>query len=153
MLKIIIPETEQFNETDSTFFNTEETELLLEHSLISISKWESKWKKPFNDNKEKTDEEWRDYIRCMTINKNIDPNIYNIIPSSAIKEINRYINDEMTATWFSDQNNNVQTNSSYVAREKVTAELVYYWMVSLGIPFECQKWHFNKLITLIRVCS
>lgn len=147
MLKIIIPASEYFNDATGEFQYFKEQTLLLEHSLMSISKWESRWKKPFLDEKNpKTKEETIDYIRCMTISKGVDPAIYYSIPSSAFAEINKYIEDPMTATWFNERN--VQRS-----REIVTAEIIYYWMTVLHIPFECEKWHLNKLMTLIKVCS
>lgn len=124
--------------------------LRLEHSLISISRWESKWKKPFhNPNKEerKTVEEFLDYIKCMTVNKQVDPNVYLCLTSSDIEAINKYIEDPMTATWFSD----IDGENRSPSREIITSEIVYYWMIKAGIPLECEKWHFNRLVTLIQV--
>ena len=146
MLTIVIPETEEFDPSTGTFFVYKKETLLLEHSLVSLSKWESKWKKPFLSEDEKTPEETLDYIRCMTVNS-VDPSVYRRIPVSAIKKINEYISDPMTATTFSEDPNQRRN------REIITAEIIYYWMVALEIPFECQKWHLNRLITLIRVCN
>lgn len=147
MLKIIVPGGELFNADTSEFYYIKEQTLLLEHSLVSISKWESKWKKPFIDPfGEKTISETLDYIRCMTITKGVDPKVYKILPKSAIEKINDYIDDPMTATTFSGID-------EQPSRKIVTAEEIYYWMVALGIPFECEKWHLNKLLTLIKVCS
>ena len=147
MLKVIIPAVELYDEKTETFTTVlKQTELSLEHSLVSISKWESKWHKPFLEaNPPKTDEELKDYIRCMTLTQNVDPEIYNHIPNHVVEQINNYINDPMTATTFKDQKK--------VSRRIVTNELIYYWMISLGIPFECQKWHLSRLLTLIRVCN
>lgn len=147
MLTIVIPETEEFDPITSTFTVHKREVLNLEHSLVSLSKWESKWKKPFLTDKEKTPEETIDYIRCMTINNNVDPSVYGRLSMSAVQQINDYISDPMTATTFSEDKNKKKN------REVVTAELIYYWMVALQIPFECQKWHLNRLITLIRVCN
>lgn len=147
MLQIIVPETEQWDELNQEFISTKEQVLCLEHSLVSLSKWESKWHKPFLDKKEKTPEEVLDYIRCMTISQNIDPNVYRLLSKKNIEEINKYIQDSMTATWFQEKDQN-KMNS-----EVITSELIYYWMVSLQIPFECQKWHLNRLLTLIKVCD
>ena len=147
MLTIVIPETEEYDPITETFSIKKRTVLQLEHSLVSLSKWESKWKKPFLSEQDKTPEETLDYIRCMTISQNVDPDIYRRLPVSAIKKINEYISDPMTATTFSDDPNQKRN------REIVTAEIIYYWMVALQIPFECQKWHLNRLITLIRVCN
>jgi hypothetical protein len=121
--------------------------LQLEHSLVSLSKWESKWNKPFLSKDFKTHEETLDYIKCMTINQNIDPDVYNGLTSEHITMINNYIESPMTATTFSDSKQNKSN------REIITSELIYYWMIALNIPFECQKWHLNRLLTLIRVCN
>lgn len=147
MLTIVIPETEEFDPITSTFTVHKREVLNLEHSLVSLSKWESKWKKPFLTDKEKTPEETIDYVRCMTVNNNVDPSVYGRLSMSAVQQINDYISDPMTATTFSEDKNKKKN------REVVTAELIYYWMVALQIPFECQKWHLNRLITLIRVCN
>lgn len=120
--------------------------ICLEHSLVSLSKWESKWCKPFLHS-EKSDEEILDYIKCMTLTQNIPTDLYNKLSSENIKTIDEYINAPMTATTFSDDSNAKKN------KEIVTSELVYYWMVAYNIPFECQKWHLNRLITLIRVCG
>ena len=119
----------------------------MEHSLVSLSKWESKWKKAFLSKKEKTYEETIDYIRCMTVTQNVDPDVYKYLSAENIKQINEYINDPMTATTFSESK---QSGGNH---EILTAEVIYYYMIASNIPFECQKWHLNKLLTLIRVCS
>ena len=147
MLKITIPRREIFDERTETFYVTKEQALQLEHSLVSLSKWESKWHKPFLGKEEKSFEETIDYIRCMTLNQNIDPSVYNLLTNENVKDINNYIDDPMTATTFSNNTSNGNN------REIVTSELVYYWMIALNIPFECQKWHLNRLLTLIRVCN
>lgn len=147
MLTVIIPETEEFDPKTNFFYTRKRQVLSLEHSLVSLARWESKWKKPFLDGKDKSIEETIDYIRCMTITSNVDPEVYSRIPQSVMKQINEYINDPMTATTFSEDPNQKKN------REIITAEIIYYWMVALQIPFECQKWHLNRLITLIRVCS
>ena len=146
MLKITIPAVEFFDEKTQTFFSTKEQTLQLEHSLVSLSKWESKWCKPFLSKQQKTLAETIDYIKCMTITQNVDPNVYNCLSHSNIQDINGYIDAPMTATTF-----NEAQNSS--PKEVITSELIYYWMISLNIPMECQRWHINRLLTLIRVCS
>ncbi len=146
MLTITIPARELYDEKNQMFFNTKEQTLRLEHSLVSISKWESKWRKAFLKKDEKTNEEIIDYIKCMTITQNVDPNVYNFLTRSNINEIIEYIDNPMTATTFANNENN---NS----REVITSELIYYWMISFNIPMECQRWHLNRLLTLIRVCS
>lgn len=119
----------------------------LEHSLVSISKWESKWKKPFISKDKKTMEESIDYVRCMTVNPNVDPLIYENLTPSVFKKIEEYIDDPMTATWISSN------EPKGYSRQIITSELIYYWMVAYQIPFECQKWHLNRLLMLIQVCD
>ena len=147
MLTITIPESEQWNEIEERFVSTKKQTIQLEHSLVSIYKWESKWHIPFISKEPKTAEQTIDYIKCMTITQNVSPDVYLNITPDIYKQIEEYIDDPMTATWFSKDSN---TKSS---REIITAEKIYYWMIALKIPFECQKWHLNKLLTLIRVCE
>ena len=147
MLKITIPAREMFDEVKQEFINTKEQTLQLEHSLVSLSKWESKWHKPFIDNRNLSTEETIDYIRCMTLTQNVDPEVYQHLSKENIKQINEYISDPMTATTFSNE------RSKGSGKEVLTSEILYYDMIALGIPFECQKWHLNRLITLIKVCS
>lgn len=146
MLQITIPAmNDLWDERNQQFLSIKETTIQLEHSLLSISKWESKWNKSFINTKDKTEEELIDYIKCMTITKNVDPNIYVCLTAENIQEIVNYINAPMTATTIRD------TGKSN--HEIVTSELIYYWMISLNIPVKFEKWHLNRLITLIRVCS
>lgn len=147
MLQITIPSTELWDEENQEFITTREYVLQLEHSLVSISKWESKWNKVFLSKEEKTYEETIDYIKCMTITQNIPDEAYRYITKANVDQIDKYITAPMTATWFAKEN---PTGGS---REKITSELIYYWMIALNIPFECQKWHLNRLLTLIRVCN
>lgn len=146
MLKITVPEMEFYDEDNNEFIMFNEQVLQLEHSLVSISKWESKWHIPFLDGKDKTIEQIIDYVRCMTITQNVKPEVYNRLTEDNLKAINDYIENPMTATTFSDINQRP-------SREIITSEIIYYWMVSFNIPFECQKWHLNKLLTLIKVCN
>ena len=148
MSKVItIPAQELFIPPDR-FVYTKETTIKIEHSLVSIAKWEAKWHVPFLDeNTQKTNEMMIDYVRCMTISQNVDPEIFKFMPPEVIKEVNDYIDDPMTATWFKD------ANKGRGRGEIVTNELIYYWMIAQNIPLECEKWHFNHLMTLIRVCS
>ena len=88
-----------------------------------------------------------DYVRCMTITQNVDPLVYQGLTNDNFEAVNQYIEAPMTATWFNDKDN------KKFNREVITAEVIYYWMISLNIPFECQKWHLNKLLTLVRVCN
>lgn len=146
MLQITIPATELWDESKQEFIYMKPQTLQLEHSLVSLSKWESKWCKPFLSKEEKSIEETIDYVRCMTITQNVKPEVYNCLTNDNITQINEYIQAPMTATYFSKSNGRP-------SREQVTAELIYYWMIALGIPFECQKWHLNRLLTLIQVCN
>lgn len=147
MLQLTIPASEQWDEAKQEFVNTKEQTLQLEHSLISLSNWESKWHKPFLSSKNLSVEEILDYIRCMTVNKNVDPNAYTSLSQDDINKVTDYINAPMTATTFSED------RTSRPNREIITAELIYYWMIALNIPVEFQKWHLNRLLTLIRVCN
>ena len=147
MLQITIPGWELWDEAKEEFVTKKERTLQLEHSLVSLSKWESKWCRPFLSRHEKTFEETVDYVRCMTLTQNVSPEVYGHLTNGNILTINRYIEAPMTATSFSDEQN------GKAGKEIVTAELIYYWMIALNIPFECQKWHLNRLLTLIRVCD
>lgn len=146
MLQITIPAREFWDESQEKFISTKAQTLQLEHSLISLSKWESKWQKAFLSKKEKTQEEAIDYIRCMTLTQNVNPEVYKWLTDENIRAVNEYISAPMTATYFND-------NKRETSRETVTAELIYYWMIAQNIPFECQKWHLNRLLTLIKVCG
>lgn len=148
MLQIDVPAGEFWDEANNEFINTKNTTLTLEHSLVSLSKWESKWCKPFLTKETKTLEETLDYIRCMTLTQNVDPNIYRALSSENIEAIKKYIDDPHTATTIRENSNAPKS------REIVTSELIYYWMIALNIPIEvCQKWHLNRLLMLIRVCN
>lgn len=146
MLELIIPEKECYNSKTKEFEIQMSQTIKLEHSLISISKWEAKWKKPFLTDKEKTINEIRHYIECMCIGPVSDKDIFSRLSSENIEQINDYIADSMTATWFND----VKKNRS---REIVTSEVIYAQMIGLGIPVEFEKWHINRLLTLIKVCD
>ena len=145
MLEITVPPIELYDESKDEFIELEEQTLKLEHSLVALSTWESKWHKPFLHTKNKTQEETIDYIRCMTLNENVNPLTYNYLSRSNIDEINKYTDNPMTATTFRDDK---KRKSS---REIVTAEIIYHWMISFNIPVEFQHWHINRLITLVRV--
>lgn len=153
MLRITVPASEaveMWDEESQQFVYTKATKeqtLMLEHSLVSLSKWESKWCKAFLTKQPKTEEETIDYIKCMTITPNVDPEVYSRLTRENFKQIEEYIAAPMTATCFSED------RSSKAGRETVTSELIYYWMIALQIPFECQKWHLNRLLTLVRVCN
>jgi len=147
MLTLEIPEIELVDEAKLEFTTIKPQILQLEHSLISLSKWESLWCVPFLDNKKKSLAQTQDYIRCMTVTKGVDPFLYTVLPDQIIEQVNAYIDAPMTATTFTERE-----KASHAA-EVITAELIFYWMVSFSIPFDCEKWHLNRLLTLIRVCS
>ena len=148
MLTITIPGIDDWDEKTERFVTrVGEQTLRLEHSLVSLSKWESKWHKSFLSSKSRTNEEILDYIRCMTLTQNVDPDVYYRLSDDNVREIKAYIDDPMTATTFSDDGNQKKS------RETITAELIYYWMIVHQIPFECRKWHLNQLLTLIQVCN
>lgn len=148
MLVLNIPEKEFFNEQTNEFVYVQKQTVKLEHSLISVSKWEAKWNKAFLGKQKKTNEEILDYIRCMLIDSKNDSWITTGLSSDIVSQITDYINKPMTACFFSDddKSNNRQTDT-------ITSEIIYYWMISHNIPFECEKWHLNRLLALIRVCS
>lgn len=146
MLILKTEDVEVFNNSEGQFENIKGRTIRLEHSLVSISKWERRWKKPFLSLKEKTAEEILDYIRVMTITQNVPEDFYTTLPKTSINEVIQYINNPMTATTFSDSTNRPN-------REVITSEIIYFWVINFNIPIECQKWHLNRLLTLIKVCS
>lgn len=149
MLQITIPFTEFYDESKNEFITIKEQTLTLEHSLVSLSEWEAKWGKPFLSKEQMTELESLDYIRCMTITENVPLEVYQAISDDTIKIISDYIAKPMTATWFSEDNKKGKKNNS----KTVTAEVIYHWMIALNIPVEFNRWHLNRLITLIRVCD
>ena len=149
MLQLQVPGREFFDERTQTFFETKPCVLKLEHSLLSISKWESKWHKPFltpPDDKPISRVEMMDYIHCMSLSPNVDKEVILSLTNSDIDKITDYIQNPMTATTFVER-------KKHYKKEIITSEIVYYWMVMYNIPFECEKWHINRLITLVRVCA
>lgn len=146
-LPIHIPGKDLFDEKNGKFITVKETNILLEHSLISISNWESKWHKPYLSSDKKTVEEFLSYLQCMCITKNVDPNVFYSFDADNLKKIADYIADPMTATTFRRQ-------EQKKSREIITSELIYFWMTSFNIPFDpCEKWHLNRLLTLIEIAS
>ena len=146
MLTVTIPSQDLFDEVKMEFVSTPEATIDLEHSLVSLAAWEAHWGKPFLSKEQKTREETIYYMKCMTLTPNVNPEVYNYIPNSVIDKVNKYIEAPMTATVFSEEKNKGKS-------ETVTAEIIYYWMVSLNIPPEYRFWHLNQLMTLIKVCS
>ena len=147
MLTIRVPLSEKFDEETNRFVINESYDIRMEHSLVSLSKWESKWHKPFLTKEPKTIEETIDYIKCMTTTQNVDDSVYKFVTSENLDQVREYIESEMTATKFS------KDDKKTTSREIITAEIIYYWMIALNIPFECQKWHLDRLLTLINVCN
>lgn len=148
MIRISTPSGEYFDDARQEFITVAGQTVLLEHSLRSLAKWEARWNKPFLSKSEKTRAETIDYVRCMSVTPVEDPSIFETLTDASLAKISQYINSPMTATTFSDRN-----QSKRPSREIITAELIYYWMVALQIPFECQDWHLNRLLTLIHVCE
>lgn len=143
---IEIPNQEFYDEPKNEFFTIHGCKFKIEHSLVSVSKWEAKWKKPFLHttlNKAM----WLDYIKCMTITQNVDPNIYRVIPNKILNEIKEYVDESQTATTIKSRKTGKSNG------QLVTSELIYFWMTAYNIPFECEKWHLSRLLTLIEVCS
>ena len=150
MLYITVEDIEMFDEATNTFIPMKGAKLQLEHSLVSVSKWESKHHKSFLKNMDKlTPEELISYIECMNMTQNVNPDVFKMLSSKNLKDITDYINDPMTATVINEK----AQDRNYGRKQTVTAELIYSWMVGLQIPVEFQKWHLNRLLTLIRVCS
>ena len=147
MLTIDIKQTEYFDEGKQEFIAVKGQTVVLEHSLVSLSKWESKWCKPFLTDKPKSFEESLYYIECMTLTQNVKPETFLVLATSNMDVVTSYIQAPMTATTFSNNSNRI------TKREVITSELIYYWMIALNIPFECQKWNLNRLLTLINVCN
>lgn len=147
MLQITIPAGELWDESIEEFVFVEEQTLKFEHSLISVSKWEAKWEKSFFCKEKKTSEEIADYIKCMSITPNTEDSLFNRLSVNDIQKINDYIEAPMTATTINDPDSKKSDGSI------LTSELIYYNMIALNIPFECQKWHLNRLLMLIRVCE
>lgn len=149
MLPITVPEMEFFDERTGTFINIKAQSLQLEHSLISLSRWESKWKKPFLNLVNPTIDELQDYVRCMSLNQSVDPNVFKALGPEQLAQIQEYIVDPHTATTITDR----RISGRGYRNEVITSELIYYWMIYYEIPFTCEKWHLQRLLMLIRICG
>lgn len=150
MLEIIIPAQELWDEENERFVQTKEYKLQMEHSLLSISKWESKWERNFiEDENTKTNAQMLDYFRCMTITQNIPFEAYYYLTDENLNDIKDYLSKSMTATVI--KRADIKGGRGRGSKQVITSELIYSWMVSLEIPFECQKWPINRLLTLIEV--
>lgn len=147
MLTISVPGFETFNNEKQEFVYSSETILRMEHSLISLSKWESKWEKPFLGKEEKTPEEVFSYIKLMCLDEQVPEDVFQRLSQENMDAINEYIGQKMTATWFND------TTARPPSREIVTSELIYHWMIAMNIPSEYETWHLNRLTTLIKVIN
>lgn len=153
MLQLTVPQREYFDDSKQEFVYSKGFTLNLEHSLISISKWESKWKKPFLSKEPRNFEESLDYVRCMSLNSNVTDFELKQLSKVELDKISAYIDDKCTATWFNEDNLKKKPSGGSRHGQTVTSELIYYWMIAYEIPFECQKWHLNRLLTLIRICE
>lgn len=145
MLEIDVAQEESFDESTEKFVVSKRFRVALEHSLVSMSKWESVWEEPFLGDKDKTSEQTISYVKMMLLTSDVPPEVFQKLLSKHIDQIKNYISAKMTATTITE------TPGSKSYREIVTSELVYYWMFSMSIPMECEHWHLNRLITLIRV--
>lgn len=146
MLSIIVPGREFYDEESELFVTVGETQLELEHSLVSLSKWESRWEKPFIGNAEKTTEQVTSYIQFMCLTPDVPPEVFDRVSNENLQEINDYLNSKMTATWFS-----ADETATKGPQEVITSEVVYYWMITMNVPMECQHWHLERLFTLLKV--
>lgn len=147
MLRIVLGATENYDDSTSEFVKQGGIEIDLEHSLLSLSKWESRWEKPFLSKDAKTEAEILSYIQCMCLDPEMAPEAFHHLSQENVEDINRYIDRKMTATWFAEAPGAPKTS------EVITSELIYYWMTVFNIPFEAESWHINRLFTLIRICN
>lgn len=147
MLELKLERQEFYDEEKNEFFTTEPIELRFEHSLVTLSKWESKFEKRFLDEAEKTNEEILGYVECMLLDDIDFSKVKSRLNQSHMTQINAYINAKNSATTFNEvQNSRGQT-------EAITSELIYYWMTIFKVPLACEDWHLNRLFTFIRVCN
>jgi hypothetical protein len=147
MLTIVVPGEEYFDDEKQEFVTKGDVTLHLEHSLVSLSKWEEIYEKPFLSNEEKTPEEVLVYIECMILDPEIPPGVLSQIDDTIGSKINQYINSKKSATWFNE------LPPAPKSSEMITSELIYYWLVMFRIPFEVENWHLNRLFNLIKICN
>lgn len=152
MLKLTIPKLELYDGKKQVFINQDEVVLQLEHSLVSLAAWESKWEKPFLGPDQKSTEETIDYLRFMTLTPDVPPELYHRLNDEHFKQVNAYIEAKMSATWFTEPGAAGKAPLRR-SREIITAEIIYHWMIALNINWETQHWHLNRLFTLIKVCN
>lgn len=148
MLKLTIHGTEQFDEASNEFFTPADVNLELEHSLISLSKWEAIWEKPFLSAEEKTTDETFSYIECMCLTPDVPPETFRRLRGDHLETINKYIEAKMSATWFTDA-----PAPKGRSREVITAEIMYHWIVAFTLPLDVENWHLNRFFTLVKVCN
>ena len=165
MFEITIPGEELWDARRAEFTSTKAVTLRLEYSLVSLSKWESKWHIPFfDDSMEKTPEQMQDFVRCMTVTQGVDPTVYARLTVENLNAIYRYMEDPMTATWFAGEGRPGEKNQNGTAKRRarrrppstgkvLTSEVLYSRMFQARVPIECERWHLNRLMTLIRVCQ
>lgn len=146
-LKVEIPGQDLFDNEKLEFLKSDAIVLEFEHSLVSLSKWEARFNKPFLSQDTKTDEETYGYLEAMCLTPGVTPDIFKRIPKEEFIKINEYIEAKMTATWFKDNSNQRRS------REIITSEIIYNWMLSMNVPLECEHWHLNRLFTLLRVVN
>lgn len=147
MLVLQLLAADYYDENKGRFITRKPRKVMLEHSLVSLSRWESKWKESFLSNKKKTREQSLDYIRFMSTSGVLDDETLSMFGPKEMATINEYIEDKMTATTIK------RRGPAPHSRDIITAEVIYWWMIQYGIPMECEKWHLNRLLTLIEVCS
>lgn len=147
MLQLVIVISEDYDEEKRQFISAKTVTLQLEHSLLSMSKWEAKWEKPFLGYDKKTEEETLDYVRMMVLGPLPSEEDFSRLSAENLLAVQRYIEAPMSATWFSEEPSNMPS------REAITSELIYFWMTAFGIPFTCENWHLNRLMNLVRICN